>query len=542
MPGQLDEVIAKLNSTIPKERSKAIKNAKTATARYVWMPNPGPQSDAYLSKADIVLFGGRAGCGKSQVAIGWAVNEAQTGIIFRRELSQTDGLERDGKIIIKDAAGFNGSDIEWTWPTGKTLKLGGMKTADSWMAHAGRERDFIAFDEAGEFLEVQVASIRTWLRAPPGRRTRMILASNPPRSSEGLWIIEWFAPWLDEHHVLYPTPAGQLLWAVFVSRTDGNYKTIWVDGPGEYDIDGETYTAESRTFIPATLEDNPYRNNPEYIAKLRSLPEPLRSQVLYGDFSKGLKDNANQIIPTDWVRLAFKRHTPVAPPGVPMCAIGVDCTGGGDDPMVQAIRYDGWYAPLVKTPGSEIPAAKAGSVAAGLVLANRRDQAMVVVDMGGGYGGPLYEHLKENEIECIAYKGAEGTTRRSREGKLRFTNKRSAAYWAFREALDPDQPGGSPIALDEDSRLLAGLTAVTFEVTAQGIKALPKVMRNNTGKVIGGVMAILGFSPDEADAVVMAWFEGPRELTNALDWLERQDRKGVRGRLPKVIMGRSNRR
>jgi len=204
--------------------------------------------------------------------------------------------------------------------------------------------------------------------------------------------------------------------------------------------------------------------------------------------------------------------------------------------MVQAIRYDGWYANFVKTPGKDIPQDKAGAHSAGLVLSNRRDRALVIVDLGGGYGGPLYEHLKANDIETTGFKGAEATTRRSIEGKLKFVNKRSAAYWSFREALDPGQPDGSPIQLPDDGRMVAGLTAVTFEVTPNGIKAEPKVTRNRDGKVSGGVMAKLGFSPDEADAVVMAWFEGPRDTTNALEWMEAKQFKRKNFH-PKVLTG-----
>jgi hypothetical protein len=190
--------------------------------------------------------------------------------------------------------------------------------------------------------------------------------------------------------------------------------------------------------------------------------------------------------------------------------------------MVQAIRYDTWFAPLVKTPAKNIPAERAGAYAAGLVLAQRHDNALIVVDMGGGYGGPLYEHLCANDIKAMAYKGAEKTPRRASAGKLGFVNKRSAAYWLFREALDPGQPGGSPIQIPNDPRLLAGLTAPTFEVTTNGIKLEPKVKRNERGQVTGGVMAKLGFSPDEADAVVMAWFEGERETTHALEWMSQR--------------------
>ena len=177
-------------------------------------------------------------------------------------------------------------------------------------------------------------------------------------------------------------------------------------------------------------------------------------------------------------------------------------------------------------------------MAAGLVLASRRDQARIIVDLGGGYGGPLYEHLKDNDVDTVGFKGAEGTTKRSREAKLKFTNKRSAAYWLFREALDPGQPNGSPIALPYDARLLAGLTAPTFEVVPNGIKVEPKVKYDPSGRVVGGVKVKLGFSPDEADAVVMAWFEGPKEITHALEWMDQYPNRG-RKRRPQVISGKT---
>lgn len=518
MSDLLQDILGKITGMPETAKSALVSEIMGATAHMKWIPNPGRQTEGYKSTADVMLYGGQAGGGKSHLELGWCINEANSGIILRRELTQTDGLEKEGKLIIGNDARYNGTDREWTWPNGKTLKLGGIRQPEDWKSHAGRERDCYCFDEAGEFLEVQVASIIGWLRAAPGVRTRVILASNPPRTTDGLWLVKWFAPWLDDK---FPDPAvpGELRWAIYVTREDGEGEMIWVEGPGEYEVEGEKYLSKSYTFIPASLSDNPYRDTAEYRAQLQSLPEPLRSQLLYGKFLTSLEDAANQCIPTEWVRMAMDRWTEKPPAGVPMCAIGVDCTGGGKDPMVQAPRHDGWYAKLIKTPGSQIPAEKAGSTAAGLVLANRRDGALVIVDMGGGYGGPLYEHLCDNEIECYPYKGAEGTTRKSKEGGLKFTNTRSAAYWLFREALDPGQPGGSPIRLPKDNRLLAGLTAPTFEITAQGIKLEPKVVYDKKGKVTGGVVAKLGFSPDEADAVVESWFQGPRQSTHALDWL-----------------------
>jgi hypothetical protein len=193
--------------------------------------------------------------------------------------------------------------------------------------------------------------------------------------------------------------------------------------------------------------------------------------------------------------------------------------------MIIACRHDGWYAPMVEVPGNEIPMDRSGSHCGGIVVSHRRDRALVVVDLGGGYGGPTYEHLKANDVEVNGFRGAEETRRRSIDGKLHFTNKRGAALWLFREALDPGQPGGSPIALPDDPILVADLTAPTFEPTPNGIKVEAKEK----------VCARLGRSTDRGDAVVMAWFEGPKETTAALEWIERSEIKRGLGRMPRVV-------
>lgn len=193
--------------------------------------------------------------------------------------------------------------------------------------------------------------------------------------------------------------------------------------------------------------------------------------------------------------------------------------------MILAPRHDGWFAPLIEVQGKSIPMGRAGAFCAGVVTSHRRDEALVVVDMGGGYGGPLWEHLKENKITVKSYKGAEGTPRRGSAGKLGFANKRSAALWLFREALDPSQPGGSPIALPPDPKLMADLTAPSFKPTPKGIEVETKEK----------VCERIGRSTDRGDAVVMAWFEGDRWLTNAVEWMDRTHVNGKMVRNPSVI-------
>jgi hypothetical protein len=334
-----------------------------------------------------------------------------------------------------------------------------------------------------------------------------------------LWVIKRWAPWLDPRH---PNPAqpGELRWYL----RDKDDKDVEVDGRGPFLVEGKTVYARSRTFIRARLDDNPYLTvNNDYAANLDALPAVLRAAYKDGLFDASLRDSPSQCIPTSFVREAQARWTGSPPEGVPMCAMGVDPSGGGDDPMVIAQRYDGWYAPLISIPGKKIPMKKSGSFAAGVVISNRRDNALVVLDMGGGYGSGILEHLSENNVNAVAYKGAESSARRGCEGKMKFTNKRSAAYWLFREALDPGQQGGSPVMLPDDPELVADLTAPEFKVTPQGIKVEPK----------DEIYKRLGRSPDRGDAVVMAWYEGPRNTTHASEWLGRNSK-----RAPSVVMHR----
>src|SRR6185295_7563208 len=176
----LDDLVQRVAQLPPEQQAAVYRDAADATADSLWVPNPGPQTDAYFSEAEILLYGGQAGGGKTHLELGWGINNADSGIIFRRERTRTDGLEKEGRRIIGERASFNGSDLEWAWPNGKTLKLGGMNGPDDWNGYAGRERDYMAFDEGGEFLEMQIASILAWLRAAPGKRCRAVIGSNPP--------------------------------------------------------------------------------------------------------------------------------------------------------------------------------------------------------------------------------------------------------------------------------------------------------------------------------------------------------------------------
>jgi hypothetical protein len=188
--------------------------------------------------------------------------------------------------------------------------------------------------------------------------------------------------------------------------------------------------------------------------------------------------------------------------------------------MVVAIRYDGWYAPLIKIPGKQVPD---GLTAAGIIVSKRRDNAKVIVDLGGGWGGDTVMHLKDNGIDCVGYMGVKQSTRRSIDRQLSFFNVRTEAYWRFREALDPSQPQGSTIALPQSPTLVADLCAPTYQVIGSQVGGKLKIESKED------VCKRLGRSTDEGDAVVMAWWDGVRQANIKDGW------KGF-NRPPQVIM------
>lgn len=500
----LEETLQRLNAMPVTARDELVAETMAATRSMKFVPLPGPQTEAYLSNADLLLYGGQAGGGKTGLLVGIA-QEHESSIIFRREASQTDGLEKFGKEIYGSDA-FNGSDLEWSWSDGRSLKLAGLKEPDSWLKHAGRARDLMGFDEAGEFLVQQVASLLGWLRGKPGQRCRMILASNPPRTADGAWMFDWFAPWLDPGFKNRAQP-GELRYA-FMDPI--RMVPEWVEaGTTRIDPDnGDVEQPLSFTFIPAALSDNPYNDTPEYRAKLNALPEPLRSQLKKGIFKLGGNDDPWQMIPTDWIQAAMDRWTPQPPDNVPMTAIGADVAQGGGDDTALAPRFDGYYAQLTTVPGAQTPG---GEEVAGLVVSKRKHGATIILDVGGGWGADAFGVLcRDNRMtskECVPYMGVKPSHARSRDNLFKFTNLRTQLHWQFREALDPDQVGGSPISLPPDNELLADLAAPRFDVKTRGIEG-QFIEAESKEKVVKR----LGRSTNKGDAVLMAWFAGAKAL------------------------------
>lgn len=516
----LEQLMDKLGALPEAEKQELIARTLQATKSMRWIPNPGPQTQAYFCPADILLYGGQAGGGKSGLLLGLALSAHQRSLIMRRQYGDLNALTEEAIKFNGTKDGFNASPPpRLRTQDGRLIEFGAAALPGSEEAWQGQPHDLLGFDEAVHFLENQIRFLMGWVRSTtPGQRTRTVLATNPPVRAEGQWIIGMFRPWLDPTHDK-PAKHGELRW--YITDPDGRDMEV----PDETPVtlhNGKTYKPMSRTFIHASLQDNPFLINTNYQASLDALKEPLRSAIRDGNFMAARVDAPDQLIPTDWIRQAQLRWTPKPPKGIPMCAIGVDVAQGGADRTVLSIRHDGWFAPLIEVPGVETPG---GHEVAGLVVTHRRDGAVVIIDMGGGYGGAAMEHLRANGVTVIPYKSILKTSKKSTNDSLSFANTRVASYWALREALDPTQRGGSSIALPDDPELMAELTALHFQVEARGITITKK----------DDVREMLGRSPDKADAIVMAWWAGPKNLGGLEDWAKHMSTGSFTKRQP-VIM------
>lgn len=502
----------------PEERDElsALVIADKATA--LWRALPGPQSMAAVSEATIIGFGGAAGGGKTDLACGLAATEHHQSMILRREATQLVGVINRFTELFGSRDGYNGQDKIWRRSADVVIEFGSVPNAGDETKYQGRPHDLLVFDEATNFLAQQVRFLLGWLRSVRyGQRQRALLTFNPPTTVEGRWVIQFFAPWLDRK---FPNPAvpGEIRWAASlpVSELFPMGRDLWVkdgtpfvlvDGEPCYDFDPADYDPTdiirpmSRTFIPSRVTDNPYLMNTGYVSTLQGLPEPLRSQMLKGDFNAGITDDEWQVIPTAWVEAAQARWRERHVKGE-MLTQGVDVARGGKDKTVISNKHapipgtaEGlWFDRLIAIPGTQTPD---GPTVAGYVVASNRDAAPIMIDVIG-VGASPYDTLKQTSFQTHGVNVSEKSLGRDRSGRLGFFNLRSELVWRMREMLDP--ANGNAIALPPDPELLADLCA--FKWTPRG--AVIYVLSREE------IIELIGRSPDRASAVILAAIDMPK--------------------------------
>lgn len=446
---------------------------------------------AYRSQADELFYGGAGGGGKTDLILGLAATSHQRSLILRRTFPNVRGvIDRSLEILKRAMDRYNESLHIWRTADARHIEFGAMQHEKTKENYRGRPYDFYGYDEITEFTESQFRFVSAWNRtAAPGQRTRIVAAGNPPSNQSGRWVLEYWGAWLDDKHP-HPAKPGELRW---YARIDD--KDVETPGPTPITHKGETIRPRSRTFIPALLKDNPFLRDTGYAAILQGLPEPLRSQMLFGDFRAASPADPQQVIPTEWVQLAMRRAPPEKVGAI--TAIGVDVARGGRDKTCISPLRGTVFDPLVRIPGKDTPT---GSESATPVMAiyqanleATKEKADVNVDVIG-VGASTYDALRDLGILARGVNNGAGSEETDRTGKFKFRNIRAASWWALREALDPER--GANLVLPDDRELLADLCSPRWDAHGGRIQVEDKEE----------VRKRLGRSPDSGDAVVLAWY------------------------------------
>lgn len=482
---EITELLAYLTEDEQKELADIIEQDKD---RYQWRPLPGPQSMAYHSEADVLGYGGAAGGGKTDLMLGKAVNKHSVSYILRREATQMQGIYNRMNQIMGGNDGFNKSDKIWRFPDGRMIRFGSTPNLGDEMNYQGQARDFLGLDETANFLQQMVIFLMGWVRTTdPDQPTQTVLTFNPPTTAEGRWIVDYFAPWLDDQ---YPIPAlpGELRWFATI---DGEEREL--PDSEQFYHGRELIIPQSRTFVPSRISDNPFLVRTNYMSTLQALPEPLRSQMLYGDFKAGMSDDPWQVIPTKWVQEAQDRWEKREP--LPNCSsLGVDVARGGEDQTVVAkCTEDLWYAELQEHPGTETPD---GPATAAQVIAGNRSHGAIHIELNG-VGASPYDFLVQANQQVYGIDVSVGSTATDRSGRLSFFNMRSQLWWQFRELLDP--ANNHFVKLPPGRNLLVELTAPKWKVQGSTIRVESREE----------IIKRIGRSPDRATAVILAAIRTP---------------------------------
>jgi predicted phage terminase large subunit-like protein len=250
-------------------------------------PQSGAQSRFLASPADIAIYGGAAGGGKT-----WALlleplrhihNPAFGAVIFRRTTVQVrhEGGLWDESERLYPLAGGAGlvSQLAWRFPSGASVRFAHLehdKTVYDWQ---GAQVPLIGFDELTHFSKKQFWYLVSRNRSTCGVRPYIRATCNPDADS---WVAEFIAWWLDPVEGLpIAERAGVLRW--FVRRGDA---LIWADAREALAAAHPGLPPKSATFVPARLADNLAltRADPGYLANLLALPTVERARLLDGNW------------------------------------------------------------------------------------------------------------------------------------------------------------------------------------------------------------------------------------------------------------------
>lgn len=247
-------------------------------------PQPGPQEHFARSSADIVIFGGAAGGGKSFALLMEPLYHIHvpgfSTTIFRQSYTHIAAPGRlwdvSATIYPLTGATMRKSEMAWVWPNGAKVKFAHLANDDSVYAWQGSQIALIGWDELTHHSAHQFWYMLSRNRSTCGVKPYIRATCNPDAES---WVANLIAWWIDQD-TGYPIPERSGKLRAFIREND---EIVWVE-PGTRDAAG--LPAKTITFIPSKVSDNPalLQSNPAYLSNLLALPLVERERLLAGNW------------------------------------------------------------------------------------------------------------------------------------------------------------------------------------------------------------------------------------------------------------------
>lgn len=247
-------------------------------------PQHGPQSDFHASPADITIFGGGAGGGKTWSLLVEPLRHITTpdfrAGIFRRtrpQITMDGGMWDEAESLyapLKPKINRGKLTMDFRWNS--RISFNGLLHDASVRRYDGAQFAFIGFDQLEEFTANQFWYMGTRVRSRTGIRPYIRATCNPEPDSWLSQLLQW---WIGPDGYIIKPRCGKVRHFI----RDGE-DIIWSDNPATLNASHPEKITRSLTFILATVYDNKQLLDidPEYIGRLQ-MQHPLVYLRLHGE-------------------------------------------------------------------------------------------------------------------------------------------------------------------------------------------------------------------------------------------------------------------
>lgn len=261
-------------------------------------PQPGPQTEFLSTPADICVYGGAAGGGKSfalllepvRHCVGDSANPRFTGVIFRRNAVQVrnpGGLWDESSIIYGDVCGADPKrdSLEWHFNSKAKMKFAHLEYDVSVLDWQGAQITYLGFDELTHFTEAQFWYMLSRNRSTSGIRPYVRATTNPDADSWVRRLLDW---WIGPDGLPIPERSGKIRWFVRVAGEIhwGDSRQGLIDRFKDQ-IPEDELVPKTFTFISAKLSDNRIlmEQDPGYRANILAMDRVERARLLDGNWN-----------------------------------------------------------------------------------------------------------------------------------------------------------------------------------------------------------------------------------------------------------------